>query len=97
MRILVNDHEGPIVLSLCRRIAAHLHVGLTFVGVAFRGVLADGDAVVDDVQGVGTRGAVNRAAVVLVDVDVLGEYLLREQNVFTGDDARAADRHVGGG
>ena len=97
MRILVDDHEGPVALRHGSRGAAHLNIGLAFIREAFGLVGAHANTVVDDVKRVGAGRTVNRTAVVLINVDELRKHLLGENNVFTGDDARAADRHTGGG
>ena len=95
MRVLVDDHEGPVALRHGSRIAAHLNIGLAFIREAFGLVGAHANTVVDDVKRVGAGRAVNRTAVVLINVDELRKHLLGENNVFTRNDAGTTNRHPG--
>ena len=96
VRLLIADHEGPVIRRHARDIARHLHIGLTFIGKA-NALAIDADAVVDNVERVGAGRPVNRTAVELVDVDNFRQEGCREHNVFARDDARAANRHLRAG
>ena len=52
VRLLIADHEGPVIRRHARDIARHLHIGLTFIGKA-NALAIDADAVVDNVERVG--------------------------------------------
>jgi len=68
MSIFVNNHVAPVITSQSGCVAGHLNISLAFVGIAFC-FHGNSDTGVNDVQRVSACRSVDRAAVVLVNVN----------------------------
>ena len=92
--LLVNHDEGPVVGRDRRELLRDGDVGHDFIenSGAF---LVDDDAVVDHRRGVGLRGTVDRTAVELIEVRVVGQEGAGELDVFAHHVGRAAQGHPG--